>query len=265
MRVYHFINAQYGLADLQEKRLKISRINDLNDPFEFTGADLSNLEFREAMGGLKDYLNEKWGLLCFSKSWDNPVQWTHYTDKHKGLCLGFDVPHPDWLLAEVNYEDERLSVDRFLAGINTLRDKVCAEKDDYTDQSASIEEARVKAQEFRKIVESEGFPVDPETDKEDREFMRKILSTKFSHWSYEKEYRIFWPLSEAKRYRDLYYFDFSDELRLKEVIIGVRSCVTTKNIKAALGGMAGSVDVFRVREAYREFAMVRDEKEASQV
>ena len=143
----------------------------MNDPFEFTGADLSNLEFREAMGGLKDYLNEKWGLLCFSKSWDNPVQWTHYTDKHKGLCLGFDVPHPDWLLAEVNYEDERLSVDRFLAGINMLRDKVCAEKDDYTDQSASIEEARVKAQEFRKIVESEGFPVDPETDKEDREFI----------------------------------------------------------------------------------------------
>ncbi len=227
--------------------------------------DLTYLEFREAMGGLKDYLNEIWGLLCFSKGWENPVQWTHYSDKHKGLSFGFDVPHPDWLLAEVNYEDERLSVDNLFAGIYRLRGKLCAEMDDYTDQPASIEEARVKAQEFRNQVESEGFPVDPETDNKEREFMRKILSTKFSHWSHEQEYRIFWPLSEAKRIGDLYYFDFSDELRLKEVIIGVRSCVTTKNIKAALGGMASSVDVFKVREAYREFAMVKDEKDVSQV
>ena len=26
------------------------------------------------------------GMLCFSKGWHNPVQWSHYTDKHKGIC-----------------------------------------------------------------------------------------------------------------------------------------------------------------------------------
>ena len=58
MRVYHFINKQYGLEAVREKRLKVSRINNLNDPFEFMGADLSNLEFRENMEGFKDNCNE---------------------------------------------------------------------------------------------------------------------------------------------------------------------------------------------------------------
>ncbi len=25
-------------------------------------------------------------------AWSNPVIWAHYGDKHRGLCLGFEVP-----------------------------------------------------------------------------------------------------------------------------------------------------------------------------
>src|SRR5260370_7015469 len=32
------------------------------------------------------------GLICFSSSWKDPVIWAHYSDKHKGLCLGFEIP-----------------------------------------------------------------------------------------------------------------------------------------------------------------------------
>jgi len=33
MRAYKFLNEKWGLAALNEKRLKLSRIFDLNDPF----------------------------------------------------------------------------------------------------------------------------------------------------------------------------------------------------------------------------------------
>ena len=34
MRAYKFLNAEFGLESLKEKRLKISTIHELNDPFE---------------------------------------------------------------------------------------------------------------------------------------------------------------------------------------------------------------------------------------
>ena len=261
MRVYHFINEQYGLADLQEKHLKIARINELNDPFEFMGADLSDHEFREAIGGLKIYLNKKWGLLCFSKDWGNPVQWTHYADEHKGLCLGFDVP--DRFLVEVKYKDKRLSVNSFRIEANRLKAKLSAELDDYAGYATSPEDAHVKKDGFINEVAARRLREECVSDTQGLEFAKKILSTKFFYWSYEQEHRVFPILSSAKRIGNLYYVDFSDELRLKEVIIGVRACVTTNRIKSALGEIAGSVDVFKVREAYREFTMVKDENAAS--
>jgi hypothetical protein len=35
MRVYHFTKAVHGLEAIRRRRLKIARISELNDPFEF--------------------------------------------------------------------------------------------------------------------------------------------------------------------------------------------------------------------------------------
>ena len=262
MRIYHFINEKFGLEDLREKHLKIARINELNDPFEFMGTDLSNHEFRNAMDEWKNhYLNKTYGLLCFSKSWENPVQWAHYADRHRGLCLGFDVH--DGFLIEVRYQDERLPANNFLADADRLQDKYRTELDDHISHANSLEEAHIRKDEYIDEVVPGRLRKDSESDTEGIKFMEKILCTKFSYWSYEQEYRMFPILSSAKRIADLYYFDFSDELNLKEVIIGVRSDITTNHVKVALGKTAGCVEIFKVREAYREFAMVRDENGAS--
>ena len=94
MRVYHFLKADHGLHDLRHRRLRISRIIELNDPFEFLGIDLSDRTFRQALEETKRQLSDTKGLLCFSKTWRNPVLWGNYADKHRGLCLpGF----PIWL------------------------------------------------------------------------------------------------------------------------------------------------------------------------
>ena len=258
MRLYHFLNERYGLEDLREKRLKIGRIMELNDPFEFMGADLSDRSFRESMEKTKRDLSEKLGILCFSEIWNHPVQWAHYADGHKGLCLGFDIP--DHLLAAVNYVDERLPVDRFVAGQKAYGEKLDGERDDYIGQPASRDEIETKREEFIEMTK-EQWRKEAESDKEGKELMKRIVSTKYSHWSYEKEYRIF-TLLQNEEIDGLYYSNFSDELKLKEVIVGVCSYVTRSKIEDALGEMANSVEIFKVRQDFRAFVVVRDQNNA---
>ena len=61
-------------------------------------------------------MDHSFGMLCFSRRSDNPVQWSHYADHHRGICLGFDVP--DRLLTRVSYTAKRLVADaeRLIAG-----------------------------------------------------------------------------------------------------------------------------------------------------
>ena len=60
----------------------------------------------------------------------------------------------------------------------------------------------------------------------------------------------------------LYYFNFSDELKLKEVIVGVCSYVTRSKIEDTLGEMDGSVEIFKVRSDFRAFVVVKDQNNA---
>ena len=105
-RVFHFLSEQWGLDDLRKRRLKISTLPELNDPFEFLAVSLSNPAIRKAFRVMKAELSKTRGLLCFSRDWHNPVQWSHYADKHRGVCLGFDVP--DEAIGPVSYSGKRL-------------------------------------------------------------------------------------------------------------------------------------------------------------
>lgn len=110
MIVYHLSDAQHALSNIALRRIKISQFADLNDPFEFLGADLRDKVLRKAFRATKDELRKDKGLLCFSRSWENPVLWSHYADKHRGVCLGFDVR--DELLDPVIYTDKPMKVPR---------------------------------------------------------------------------------------------------------------------------------------------------------
>lgn len=109
MRVYHFLSAEYGLQAIENGHLKVSRWNRLNDPFEFFSLDMTNKDFRRSVQARLRQVNENTGLICFSKSWRNPVQWSHYADRHQGLCLGFDID--DEYLKPVNYSADRIQSD----------------------------------------------------------------------------------------------------------------------------------------------------------
>jgi len=106
LRAYHFVNCEYGLDDIRRRRLKIATLKELNDPFELFGVALDDKALRHAFQAMKDELSATRGLLCFSRKWSNPVQWSHYAEKHRGLCLGFDIA--DQSIGSVNYSRRRL-------------------------------------------------------------------------------------------------------------------------------------------------------------
>jgi hypothetical protein len=59
--------------------------------------------------GLKETkrkVSEKFGILCFSEIWSNPVQWAHYANNHQGLCLELELADGD--ARKVTYEPEML-------------------------------------------------------------------------------------------------------------------------------------------------------------
>lgn len=109
MRVYYLTGAQFALSNLALRRLKVARFEDLNDPFELMGIDVEDREHRSAFRELKDQINGSKGIICFSKSWGNPLMWGHYAEKHTGICLGFDIP--DKLLSPVIYSKSLLKLE----------------------------------------------------------------------------------------------------------------------------------------------------------
>lgn len=175
---------------------------ELNDLFEFLGVDLSDRQFRKGMKETKAELSKTKGLLCFSKTWKNPLLWGHYADKHKGICLGFEIS--DDILEKINY---------------------------------------VKARLKRPTVLNENF-------------MKKVLFTKFEHWKYEQEYRVYIELEEE--IDGIYYAEFSDQVCLKQVIVGDQSDITRKQVIDVLGNLVEEVEMFKARAGFKEFEVVRN-------
>ena len=106
IRVYHLTTADYAVSDLALGRLKVARFSDLNDPFELIGLNFRERNTRKILRGFKDAYDAHSGLLSFSADWLEPVMWSHYAMKHRGMCLGFNIPRK--LLQQVQYEDQRL-------------------------------------------------------------------------------------------------------------------------------------------------------------
>ncbi|MES2283348.1 MAG: DUF2971 domain-containing protein [Pseudomonadota bacterium] len=100
---------RWALKILRERRLKISLINDANDPFELLGASVGEKKTRSIMKTLHSHWVSTLGMLCMTTDWKSPVMWAHYADKHHGLCLGFDVSE-DAAPREVQYSPQKLNL-----------------------------------------------------------------------------------------------------------------------------------------------------------
>lgn len=222
MRLYKFLNEQFGLQAIKDRRIKISIINELNDPFEFLGINLSNSVIKNAIESAKEELSKEAGLVCFSKKYSNPVLWSHYADKHKGLCLGFDVNLVD--IAKVNYVAKRLRV-----------------PNDIKQAATIISNNPDKQESFDDLIFEK--------------FFKKVIRTKFNHWKYEGEYRAFTDLDEKEiiEGNELYFISFSDQLVLKEVIIGIESKLDNSEINELIKNQNNEIKVCKAIPSKSEF------------
>ncbi|MFV7770020.1 DUF2971 domain-containing protein [Shewanella marisflavi] len=116
MRVYHFLNEQYGIEAIANKALKVSRLKSLNDPFEYYHIDTNNYGTSSILKGRLNRANRQLGIICFSKNYTSPVQWAHYGDSHRGICLGFDIPDEE--IFEIEYVKNRTVASEFKTSLD---------------------------------------------------------------------------------------------------------------------------------------------------
>lgn len=127
--VYKYLSRNNGLRVLLKKTLKFSRPYEFNDPFdcyeELIKFDLTqefiNEHIRKGILVLDEYqkslsneellqqlqkevytfenddvtgvfknLFDKIRISCFSKTYNDILMWSHYGDKHEGICIGFN-------------------------------------------------------------------------------------------------------------------------------------------------------------------------------
>jgi Protein of unknown function (DUF2971) len=183
MLLYRYLSLEHAIQCLEERRLKVGRLNELNDPFdcfprvvnlpsEAKGFDLGFAD------GMLSSRSEKFGLVCYSGTVNDPVLWSHYSNGHRGVALGFEVPTSDTLV-KVTYSDERPTLDFHSFNVSTPN-------------------------------EAAGFA---------KSVMTQIFSVKASSWSYEEEYRQFFLLESCIAAKGMYFIDLP---ALKRIVIGAR-------------------------------------------
>lgn len=138
-RLYYFNSQQYALESIRDERIKVARFTELNDPFDFLGIAVDLPSQRYSLKEARKEADKANGIICMSTTWQEPLLWGHYADKHKGICLGFDVEDEDW--QKVKYRKERPSLARY--GAKSL--------DDITEkQWEEISLTKFKAWEYEK-------------------------------------------------------------------------------------------------------------------
>lgn len=107
------------LNTLLRSEIYCSKIENLNDPFEFAGLDAFELERKY----IEKYIIA--GVACFCRALTNPLLWAHYANSHKGFVVGYQArnkffigenQHNGGIVFDVKYEDVRPSLDRLTAG-----------------------------------------------------------------------------------------------------------------------------------------------------
>src|SRR5713226_357193 len=91
VRAYHLLSSHHALDNLRHRRLKIAQLDDLNDPFDLWTLAQPDRKLRMALRLFRREVAQTFGMVCFSMAWHNPLLWSHYGDRHRGIALGFDL------------------------------------------------------------------------------------------------------------------------------------------------------------------------------
>lgn len=88
---YHFLSSNNALIDLERGAIKVSLINELNDPFELKPYLRHNYTVRVQFNKVRKKVHKKFGLSCFSGKWNEKLATLKSCKPNAGVGLAQSV------------------------------------------------------------------------------------------------------------------------------------------------------------------------------
>jgi hypothetical protein len=100
----YVVKELYKEKDVQINKLKINKKQKkdfVNQNLREYKTQIRKLKNKEK-GNVKDFfinravnnINTNLGVLSMTRRWDSALMWSHYTNSHKGICIGFGAQNP---------------------------------------------------------------------------------------------------------------------------------------------------------------------------
>lgn len=192
MNTYYKYTKYFGLEYLEDPTIRLSTPWILNDPFEklfnenvqsqllsrvgnnyyrYPFDEIFNTEDKKTAfikHQITDSVNE-FGIISLSETHRNLLMWAHYSDEHKGICLGF---HSDFLskLSRKLYDEYNIT--------------------SYTPIKVNYDSIRPQ---YHSDAENQKNEIKINTIKQ--------LTTKSDDWIYEKEHRCIVPIKWSDKFK----------------------------------------------------------------
>lgn len=159
----NLLNKDFLYAQVESFGLDRSIVDEAMEKMQQTLADLSIK--------IAEYVDLNIGVSCFSETHDHALMWGHYSNRHKGFCVEYDMdvliennPKIAGQLIPVIYSDTRPIFDKNMIS------------------SFDIKNGKLEAAEYA------------------NKYFTKTLVTKSKIWRYEKEWRIISKVSDGREF-----------------------------------------------------------------
>jgi hypothetical protein len=103
--------------------------------------------FKDLKDTYRDFLDERYGVSCFSRKYNNILMWSHYADSHKGVCLVFNK--------QKLYENFKKNEIKIFEPEDIYTDKLIEVKTSFTHKKATFDNSDVVIQKKSKLWEYE--------------------------------------------------------------------------------------------------------------
>ena len=116
--LYRYLDAAAALKTIESRSFKVGRIRDFNDHFEWrVGLDPEKfvpgyeIAIRAIVQDAIDVFGERYGILSHSDKLTDPVLWSHYADKHRGVAFEISHTRDPQRLVKIEYDKDRPVLD----------------------------------------------------------------------------------------------------------------------------------------------------------
>lgn len=115
--LYRMLDHEAGIKSLLHRELKLGNALEFNDPYdsllalEHPDDRIPINKLQEAADNQRREQFKNYGIICLSEKPESTCLWSHYTNKHTGIALGFDLKTDGDSIFKIKYLKERPTLD----------------------------------------------------------------------------------------------------------------------------------------------------------